>query len=101
MLKSTYNGNFMKKVISLASVRISHTSLGTPIINPERSLVAKVTKINVFIFGICDFYAALAYIMTLYQRCLLMFWSARQQILSSCYNFSIDETVRKGCVTLF
>ena len=50
-----------KKVISLASVRISHTSLGTPIINPERSLVAKVTKINVFIFGICDFYAALAY----------------------------------------
>ena len=53
--------NNWKKVISLASVRISHTSLGTPIINPERSLVAKVTKINVFIFGICDFYAALAY----------------------------------------
>ena len=51
----------MKKIVSLAYVRISHTSLGTPIINPERSSVAKVTKINVFIFGICDFYVALAY----------------------------------------
>ena len=52
---------FVKKVISLASVHISHTSLGTRIINPEHSPVAKVTKIHGFIFGICDFYVALAY----------------------------------------
>ena len=50
-----------KKVISLASVRISHTSLGTQIVNPECSPVAKVTKIHGFIFGICYLYAALAY----------------------------------------
>ena len=50
-----------KKVISLASVRISHTLLGTPIINPERSAVAIVTKISVFIFGVCEFHADLAY----------------------------------------
>ena len=59
--KFIFLSSLLKKVITLASVRISHTSLGPPIINPERSLVAKVTKINVFIFGICDFYAALAY----------------------------------------
>ena len=49
------------KVISLASVRISHTSLRTRIINPQCRSLAKVTKIHGFIFGICDFYAALAY----------------------------------------
>ena len=57
-------GESSKKVISLASVCISHASLRTPIINQERSPVAKATNIHGFTFGICDFYAALAYSIT-------------------------------------